>query len=78
MNIKGSQSVESFHKRLGKIMWDKCGMARNAQGLQEAIKEVRQLKEEFWKDVRVPGDINEFNPELDKAGGWLILLNWVN
>ena len=67
MNIKGSQSVESFHKRLGKIIWDKCGMARNAQGLQEAIKEVRQLKEEFWKDVRVPGDINEFNPELDKA-----------
>ena len=67
MNIKGSQSVESFHKRLGKIIWDKCGMARNAQGLQEAIKEVRQLKEEFWKDVRIPGDINEFNPELDKA-----------
>jgi len=67
MNIKGSQSVESFHKRLGKIIWDKCGMARNAQGLQEAIKEVQQLKEEFWKDVRVPGDINELNPELDKA-----------
>jgi len=67
MNIKGSQSVESFHKRLGKIIWDKCGMARNAQGLEEAIKEVRQLKEEFWRDVRVPGEINEFNPELDKA-----------
>jgi len=67
MNIKGTQSVESFHKRLGKIIWDKCGMARNAQGLQEAIKEVQQLKEEFWKDVRIPGDINEFNPELDKA-----------
>ncbi len=67
MNIKGSQSVESFHKRLGKIIWDKCGMARNAQGLQEAIKEVRQLKEEFWKDLKVPGDINELNTELDKA-----------
>ena len=67
MNIKGSQSVESFHKRLGKIIWDKCGMARNAQGLEEAIIEVRQLKEEFWKDVRIPGEINEFNPELDKA-----------
>jgi len=67
MNIKGSQSVESFHKRLGKIIWDKCGMARNAQGLEEAIKEVRQLNEEFWKDVRIPGEINEFNPELDKA-----------
>jgi len=67
MNIKGKQSVESFHKRLGKIMWDKCGMARNAQGLQEAIKEIQQLKKEFWSDVRIPGSINEMNPELDKA-----------
>jgi succinate dehydrogenase flavoprotein subunit len=67
MNIKGSQPVESFHKRLGRIIWNKCGMARNAQGLQEAIKEVRELKEEFWKDVRIPGEINEINPELDKA-----------
>ena len=67
MNIKGSQTVESFHKRLGKIMWDKCGMARNAQGLQEAIEEIRALKAEFWKDLRVPGGINEMNPELDKA-----------
>jgi succinate dehydrogenase / fumarate reductase flavoprotein subunit len=67
MNIKGSQSVESFHKRLGKIMWDKCGMARNAQGLQQAITEIKGLKEEFWKDVRIPGEINELNPELDKA-----------
>jgi succinate dehydrogenase / fumarate reductase, flavoprotein subunit len=68
MNIKGKQSVESFHKRLGKIMWDKCGMARNAQGLQEAIKEIQALKKEFWSDVRIPGGIAEFNPELDKAG----------
>jgi succinate dehydrogenase / fumarate reductase flavoprotein subunit len=67
MNIKGSQSVESFHKRLGKIMWDKCGMARNANGLQQAIQEIRALKAEFWKDVRIPGGINETNPELDKA-----------
>ena len=67
MNIKGKQSVESFHKRLGKIMWDKCGMARSAQGLQEAIKEIQQLKKEFWSDVRIPGDIKEMNPELDKA-----------
>ncbi|MFL5748250.1 MAG: fumarate reductase/succinate dehydrogenase flavoprotein subunit [Niastella sp.] len=67
MSIKGSQSVESFHKRLGKIMWDKCGMARNAQGLQEAIIEIQQLKKEFWSDVRIPGGINEMNPELDKA-----------
>ena len=68
MNIKGSQTVESMHKRLGKIMWDKCGMARNAQGLQEAIGEIRQLRKEFWSDVKIPGSINEFNPELDKAG----------
>ena len=67
MSIKGSQSVESLHKRLGKIMWDKCGMARNEQGLQEAIKEIQQLKKEFWSDVRIPGGINEMNPELDKA-----------
>ena len=67
MNIKGKRSVESFHKRLGKIMWDKCGMARNEQGLSEAIKEIRALKSEFWSDVRIPGEINEINPELDKA-----------
>jgi succinate dehydrogenase / fumarate reductase flavoprotein subunit len=68
MNIKGSQTVESMHKRLGKIMWDKCGMARNAQGLQQAIEEIRRLREEFWSNVRIPGKVNEFNPELDKAG----------
>jgi succinate dehydrogenase / fumarate reductase flavoprotein subunit len=68
MSIKGSQSVESFHKRLGKIMWDKCGMARNAEGLKQAITEIQQLKKEFWSDVRIPGEINEMNPELDKAG----------
>ncbi|MBO9633296.1 MAG: fumarate reductase/succinate dehydrogenase flavoprotein subunit [Chitinophagaceae bacterium] len=67
MNIKGSKTVESFHKRLGKIMWDKCGMARNAKGLQEAITEIQQLKKEFWSDVRIPGAIEEMNPELDKA-----------
>ena len=68
MNIKGNQTVESFHKRLGKIMWEKCGMARNEKGLQEAIVEIQQLKKEFWSDVKIPGTINEMNPELDKAG----------
>ncbi|MEO5893351.1 MAG: fumarate reductase/succinate dehydrogenase flavoprotein subunit, partial [Ferruginibacter sp.] len=68
MNIKGTQTVESFHKRLGKIMWDKCGMARNEKGLQEAIVEIQQLKKEFWSDVRIPGDVSSMNPELDKAG----------
>jgi succinate dehydrogenase / fumarate reductase flavoprotein subunit len=68
MNIKGKQTVESFHKRLGKIMWDKCGMARNEKGLQEAILEIRELKKEFWSDLRIPGDATGMNPELDKAG----------
>ena len=67
MGIKGSQTVESFHKRLGKIMWDKCGMARNGEGLKTAIREIQELKNEFWRDVRIPGEINEINPELDKA-----------
>jgi succinate dehydrogenase / fumarate reductase flavoprotein subunit len=67
MQIKGKQTVESFHKRLGKIMWDKCGMGRNAEGLKSAIEEIQKLKAEFWQDVRIPGDINEMNPELDKA-----------
>lgn len=67
LNIRGKQTVESFHKRLGKIMWDKCGMARNAAGLKEAITEIQQLKKEFWSDVRIPGSANEINTELDKA-----------
>lgn len=68
INNKGTKSVDHFHKRLGKIMWDKCGMARNEKGLREAIQEIRQLRDEFWKDVRVPGELNAFNPELEKAG----------
>lgn len=67
MSIQGTESVESFHKRLGKIMWEKCGMARNEKGLKEAIVEIQELRKEFWKNVRIPGGINEFNPELDKA-----------
>ena len=67
MNIKGKQTVESFHKRLGKIMWDKCGMARNKEGLEQAIKEIQALKKEFWSDVRISGEVNEMNTELDKA-----------
>jgi succinate dehydrogenase / fumarate reductase flavoprotein subunit len=67
INIQGTQSPESFHKRLGKIMWNKCGMARNEKDLKEAIAEIRALREEFWNDVRILGDADEFNPELDKA-----------
>jgi succinate dehydrogenase / fumarate reductase, flavoprotein subunit len=68
MSIKGTKTVESFHKRLGKIIWDKCGMARSEAGLKWAIEEVRKLKAEFWSEVRIPGEINGMNPELDKAG----------
>ena len=67
INNKGSKSVDHFHKRLGKVMWDKVGMARNEQGLKEAIEEIRQIREEFYKDVFVPGGMNELNPELEKA-----------
>ena len=65
--IKGTKSVDHFHKKLGKIMWEKCGMARNEKGLTEAIQEIRVLRDEFWKDLRVTGKQNEMNPELEKA-----------
>ncbi len=68
MNIKGTKSVDYFHKKLGKIMWDKCGMARNEKGLKEAIKEIQELRKEFWSDVRIPGEMDNLNPELEKAG----------
>lgn len=68
MNVKGTESVDSFHKRLGHIMWEKSGMARNEKGLTEAIEEIKALRKEFWENVRIPGDIFEMNPELDKAG----------
>ncbi|MCY1506451.1 Fumarate reductase flavoprotein subunit [compost metagenome] len=68
LHIRGTKSVDHFHKKLGLIMWDKCGMARNAEGLKEAIAEIQQLKKEFWSDVRVPGSADEYNPELEKAG----------
>ncbi|MEI2694830.1 MAG: fumarate reductase/succinate dehydrogenase flavoprotein subunit [Saprospiraceae bacterium] len=68
IGIKGNTSVESFHRRLGKIMWDYCGMARSAEGLQKARKLIQELRTDFWKDVFVPGSTNEFNPELEKAG----------
>lgn len=68
LSIQGKQTVESFHKRLGKIMWDKCGMARDEKGLKDAIAAIRQLKAEFWSDVLIPGGSDQMNPELDKAG----------
>ena len=68
INNNGSKSVDYFHKKLGKIMWNKCGMARNKMDLESAIDEISKLRKEFWKDVKVPGDQNEFNEELAKAG----------
>lgn len=67
LNVNGTQSVDDFHKRLGKIMWDYCGMARTAEGLTKARDMVRALRDEFWRDVRVTGGANEFNQDLEKA-----------
>ncbi len=67
MAINGSKSAEAFHRELGKIMWEYCGMARNAEGLQKGRRMIRELRDEFWRDVFVPGRIKEYNPELEKA-----------
>lgn len=68
MNIKGSRTVDSFHKQLGHIMWEYCGMGRNEAGLKKALQEIPKIKEEFWSNVRIPGDANYLNVELEKAG----------
>jgi succinate dehydrogenase / fumarate reductase flavoprotein subunit len=68
VNNKGIHSVDHYHKLLGNIMWNKCGMSRNAKGLKEAIEEIAALREDFWKNVSVPGSAYELNPELEKAG----------
>ncbi|MDO4703997.1 fumarate reductase/succinate dehydrogenase flavoprotein subunit [Tannerella sp.] len=67
MNIKGKRSVDSLHKELGHIMWDHVGMARNAEGLKEAIEMLKKLKKEFWSNVRIPGRGDDLNVELEKA-----------
>jgi succinate dehydrogenase / fumarate reductase flavoprotein subunit len=68
INNKGTKPVDDFHRALGKVMWDKCGMARNAEGLKQAIQEIRAIRADFWQNVRVPGSGNAFNQELEKAG----------
>ncbi len=65
--IKGSRTVDDFHKELGKIMWEYVGMARNKEGLEKALVEIPKLRKEFWKDVKIPGSETELNPELEKA-----------
>ncbi len=67
-NIKGTEPVDHFHKKLGHIMWDYVGMSRNAEGLKKAIEMMKELKKEFWSNVRIPGEMNNVNPELEKAG----------
>jgi succinate dehydrogenase / fumarate reductase flavoprotein subunit len=67
LNVKGKKSVDTFHRELGKIMWENVGMGRNREGLEKALKLIPELREEFWKDVRVPGTNDELNPELQKA-----------
>lgn len=67
INNKGEHSVDYYHKKLGKIMWDKVGMGRTVKSLEEAIVEIQQVRDEFWKNVKVPGQMNELNPELEKA-----------
>jgi succinate dehydrogenase / fumarate reductase flavoprotein subunit len=68
LSIRGKRTVNSFHKQLGKIMWDQCGMARNAPGLKQAIGEIQQLREEFWSNVNVLGDNDGMNQNLEHAG----------
>ncbi len=67
INNPGKHSVDWFHKKLGKIMWDKVGMSRNEKGLLEAIEQIKELRRQYWKEVKVPGSDTEFNPELEKA-----------
>jgi succinate dehydrogenase / fumarate reductase flavoprotein subunit len=67
MGIKGKTSVDTFHKRLGHVMWNNVGMARTEEGLKEAIAEIQQIKKDFWSDLKITGEINAMNVELEKA-----------
>ena len=68
LSVKGKQTASSFHRRLGKIMWDYCGMVRNEEGLKKALVLIKELEKEFWKNLKVPGTYSEVNQELEKAG----------
>lgn len=68
LHNKGKQSARVFHQRLGKVMWEQCGMARNKEGLEKAIREIPEIRKEFWEDVRVPGEGDNINTELERAG----------
>jgi succinate dehydrogenase / fumarate reductase flavoprotein subunit len=68
MRVKGEKSVDHYHRELGKIMWEYCGMSRTAEGLQKALQLIPELEAEFWENVRITGSANELNQELEKAG----------
>src|SRR5205823_4650039 len=68
LSIGGSRTVDSFHRELGKIMWEYCGMARNEAGLKTALEKIPRLRAEFWRDAKVPGENEEINQSLEKAG----------
>jgi succinate dehydrogenase / fumarate reductase flavoprotein subunit len=68
LGVEGSRTVDSFHRELGAVLWEKCGMSRTERGLREAIGTIRELRERFWTDVRVPGESDDLNQELEKAG----------
>jgi succinate dehydrogenase / fumarate reductase flavoprotein subunit len=68
LGIRGKRTVQSFHRELGRIMWDKCGMARDASGLRDALQTIPALREEFWRNVNIPGSGSELNQSLEQAG----------
>ena len=70
LNIKGKRTVDSYHRELGKVVWDYCGMSRTAEGLTHAISQIRSLRDEYWENVNVPGSGEDFNQSLEKAAVW--------
>ena len=76
MGVKGKLSVEHYHRQLGKIVWEHCGMSRTAEGLQEALKLIPELKEEFWQNVRVTGEADDLNTSWRRRAGWRTISSW--
>ncbi|MBT4290981.1 MAG: fumarate reductase/succinate dehydrogenase flavoprotein subunit [Deltaproteobacteria bacterium] len=68
MSVKGNRSVDDYHKQLGKLLWENCGMGRNEQGLKKAMEEIPKIRDEFWQNVKIPGSDKDFNQEIEKAG----------
>src|SRR4029077_11020787 len=68
LNVNGTRSLDSFHRELGLLLWEKCGMSRHEKGLRQALQKIPDLRQEFWRDVRVPGSDEDFNQSLERAG----------